>query len=137
MKRVLLSFLFLQFFCACNNDNDAKAESDLDAARMFIRYALDGKYYQARQLMLPDSVNEHRMQDTERTYQHTPLNIKTGYRNATIQIYDTREVNDSTRIVTYSNSFMNKKDSLKVVRVGGKWLVDLKFTFKEVLPNEQ
>jgi len=56
---------------------------------------------------------------------------KVGYRNASIQIHNTREVNDSTRIVTYSNSFKNQKDSLRLVRVNSQWLVDLKFTFQQ------
>lgn len=132
-------FLFLQFFCACNNNDDTanKPESDLDAARMFIRDALDGKFSRARQLMVTDSTNEHRMDDTERNYEHMSEADKVGYRNSTIQFHNTREVNDSTRIVAYSNSYKNKIDSLKLVRTNGQWLVDLKFTFQDRLPNEQ
>lgn len=139
MKRVLVSFLFLQFFWACNNTDKetAKPEGDLDAARIFIRDALDGRFPQARQLMLPDSSNDQRMTDTERTYQNMSQADKVGQRNATIQIHNTREVNDSVRIVSYSNSFKNKVDSLRLVRINGEWLVDLKFTFQDRLPNAQ
>lgn len=140
MKRLLISFLFLQFFYACNtSDRQAanKPENDLDAARTFIREALDGKFGTARQLMVQDSTNDQRMSDTERNYQHMSEADKVGYRNASIQIHKTREVNDSTRIVAYSNSYKNKIDSLKLVRLNGDWLVDLKFTFQDRLHNDQ
>ena len=104
---------------------------------MFIRDALDGKFSRARQLMVADSTNEHRMDDTERNYEHMSEADKVGYRNSTIQFHNTREVNDSTRIVASSNSYKNKIDSLKLVRTNGQWLVDLKFTFQDRLPNEQ
>lgn len=141
MKKIITSFLFLSFFYACNNtDQQApsnKPENDLDAARMFIRNALDGKFYAARQLMVSDTTNDQRMSDTERNYEHMSEEDRQGYRNANIQIHNTRNVNDSTRIVAYSNSYKNKIDSLKVVRVNGQWLVDLKFTFQDRLKNGQ
>lgn len=139
MKRVLFSFLFLQFFWACNNPDKeaAKPEGDLDAARTFIRDALDGRFSAARQLMLPDSTNDQRMTDTERTYQNMSQADKVGQRNATIQIHKTREVSDSIKIVSYSNSYKNIIDSLRLVRINEQWLVDLKFTFQDRLPNAQ
>jgi len=133
MKKLSTLFLIFSFLCACNNsENEAsgKPENDLDAARTFIRNALDGKFEQAKQLMVRDSTNEENMDVTERTYERMSEENRQGYHNASIQIYNTREVNDSTRIVTYSNSFKNQKDSLKLVRVNGQWLVDLKFTLQ-------
>lgn len=140
MKKVLIGLFLLSFFCACNNsDNEAsnKPENDLDAASTFIRDALDGKFSAARQLMVQDSTNDQRMSDTERNYEHMSEAERVAYRNASIQIHNTRNVNDSTRIVSYSNSYKNKIDSLKVVRVNGQWLVDLKFTFQDRIPNAQ
>jgi len=134
MRKILTGLLLLVVFCACNNSDKAtsgKAENDLDAARMFIRDALDGRFEQAKQLMLRDSTNDQTMDVTERNYEHMTQANKVGYRNASIQIHNTREVNDSLRIVTYSNSFKNQKDSLRLVRLNGQWLVDLKFTFQQ------
>jgi hypothetical protein len=54
---------------------------------------------------------------------------KRGYREASINMHDVRQVNDSTTIVNYSNSFMKKNDSLRVVRSDGQWLVDFKYSF--------
>jgi hypothetical protein len=141
MKKIITSFLFLFFLYACNNTDQQtasnKPENDLDAASMFIRDALDGKFSSARELMVSDTTNEQRMSDTERNYEHMSEEERQGYRNANIQIHNTRNVNDSTRIVSYSNSYKNKIDSLKVVRLNGRWLVDLKFTFQDRLPNGQ
>ena len=133
MKKILSGFLALSFLCACNNDKttSTQPENDLDAARMFIRDALDGKFENARQLMIRDSINDETMDVTERTYEHMSQANRVGYHNASIQIHNTREVNDSTRIITYSNSFKNQKDSLRLVRVNNQWLVDLKFTFHQ------
>lgn len=134
MKKILIGLLSLSIVGACNNSDKVTSdnpENDLDAARMFIRDALDGRFEQARQLMLRDSTNDQTMDVTERNYEHTSQADKVGYRNASIQIHNTREANDSTRIVTYSNSFKNQKDSLKLVRINGQWLVDLKFTFQQ------
>lgn len=136
MKKLVAGFLILSFFYACNNSDKAssgKPENDLDAARIFIRDALDGKFEKARQLMLRDSTNDQTMDVTERNYEKMSHQDRVGYRNASIQIHHTREVNDSTRIITYSNSFKNQKDSLKLVRLNSQWLVDLKFTFQQ--PN--
>jgi hypothetical protein len=135
MKKRLVAILFMPFFFACNNSGPVvvsnQPENDLDAARTFIKDALDGKFEQARQIMLPDSTNDQTMDVIERNYEHMSQSERIGYRNASIQIYNTREINDSTRIVTYSNSFKNQKDSLKLVRMNNQWLVDLKFTFQQ------
>jgi len=133
MKKITAAVLFPLLFCACNNSGTISSnepENDLDAARTFIKDALDGKFEQARQIMLKDSTNEQTMDVIERNYEHMSQSDRFGYRSASIQIHNTREVNDSTRIVTYSNSYKNQKDSLKLVRVNGQWLVDLKFTFQ-------
>jgi len=46
-------------------------------------------------------------------------------------------VNDSTTIIHYSNSYKNKPDSLKIIRINGQWFVDLNFTFqpKDSIPK--
>jgi hypothetical protein len=134
MKFFQAIILSLTFFCSCNNNDKAVAnepENDLDAARTFIKDALDGKFEEAKQIMLRDSTNDQTMDVIERNYEHMSQAERVGYRNASIQIYNTREVNDSTRIVTYSNSFKNEKDSLKLIRINNEWLVDLKFTFQQ------
>jgi hypothetical protein len=140
MKRLLIGFLLLPLFFACNN-NDTQSptgtpENDLDAARTFIKDALDGRFEQARQLMLSDSTNEQTMDVVERRYERMSQEDKVGYKTASIQIHDTKTVNDTTFVV-YSNSYKNQNQNLKLVRVNGRWLVDLKYTFQEMNNNGQ
>ena len=134
MKRNRFVFLFLLFsFCACNNNDKqapAKAEDDIDAAREFIRSALDGKFNQARTYLLSDSINMQYLDAVERNYQKADGDTKDGYHSSSINIHEVKPVNDSTTIVIYSNSFKNDHDTLKVQKVKGQWLIDLKYLYE-------
>jgi hypothetical protein len=55
---------------------------------------------------------------------------KNGYRSSSINIHEVKPVNDSTTMVIYSNSFKNDKDTLRVLKVRGQWLVDLKYLYE-------
>jgi hypothetical protein len=127
--------LFL-VMAGCANDKkenkEVTSENDVDAARNFIRSALDGNWREARRFMLQDSTNTQLLDTYENNYQtHMNKEDKRGYREASITLYDTREVNDSVAIIKYSNSFKKQKDSLRVVRTGDTWLVDLKYSFPQ------
>jgi hypothetical protein len=141
MKNVLLPvFLLLQcFFYSCSNDQrkeNGPAENNIDAARNFIRAALDGKFDEARQYMLPDSVNTQYMDAVQRNYSKMNKDTANSYRASTIRIFSpVMDINDSTTIVVYSNSFKNDRDTLRVVRKSGQWLVDLKYLFEHDLDS--
>ena len=123
--------LFVSFFYACKNSENTTSENDLDAARNFIRAALDGDYSKTRDYMLQDSLNTQLLNAFEDNYQKKmSAEDKLGYHEASIRTPDTRKINDSVSIITYSNSYKNKTDSLKVVRVNGQWLVDFKYSFR-------
>jgi hypothetical protein len=132
MKRYPFIFLFLLFvFYACKDKKEpGKSENDIDAARNFIRAALDGKFEQARTYLLPDSVNENWMDVAERSYEKTDAETKNGYRSSSINIHQVSPVNDSTTVIIYSNSFKNDHDTLKVLKKNGQWLVDLKYLYE-------
>ena len=136
MKSSLFTgFFFLQFFCACgSNEAPDPAADDLGTASGFIRSALDGDYDQARTLIMPDSVNIQYLDAFERNYKgRMTSEDKKGYRDASINIHNIVKVSDSVTVVRYSNSFKREADSLKIVQQGGKWFVDLKYSFS---PNE-
>ena len=123
----------LLVLAACKPGGDPSAtssENNIDAARNFIRAALDGKFNEARSYMLQDSVNTNYMDLAERAYQHLDEASKKGYRGASIRTPVIQELNDSTSIIVYSNSFKNDPDTLRVLRIGGQWLVDLKYLFE-------
>lgn len=119
---------------ACNNESETQAhtapESDVDAARTFIRYALDGKWKDARQLIVQDSANLIDLELAEQNYtQRMGVIDQRGYRESTIRIFNTRKLGDSASVVTYANTYMNKKDSIKVIKQNDRWLVDLRYSF--------
>lgn len=140
MKKVFISFLFLQFFYACNNKDTqtpGQPENDLDAAATFIRDALDGKWNLAKQYLLQDSVNVQLLETAENKYKSLRKEEQRNYRDAVPRFYDSRKIGDSITIVNYSNSYMNKKDSLKIVRINGQWLIDLKYSLLPKSSNDQ
>ena len=130
-SKLLIGFLFLHFFYACSDDNNKPgSDTDVDAARSFIRFALDGDYKNARKFIVQDSLNLQYLEAFSSNYENrmTPED-KRGYRTASINIHGIRQVNDSITVVNYSNSFKKSKDSLKVIRQLGQWQVDLKYSF--------
>ena len=125
--------MFLLFFAACKTDDkkdDAKSSNSIDAARNFIRSALDGKYREAKDYLLQDSINLNWMDIAERNYLKADQDTKDGYMASSINMHEVNPVNDSTAIIIYSNSFKNDHDTLKVIKVNGRWLVDLKYLFE-------
>jgi hypothetical protein len=129
MKKILYFSSFLLFcLSACNNDKATpKAEDGVDAIRSFIQSALYGDYQKARAYMIPDSINQEQMNAIERVKLST--DEKRGLASASIHIHTVNTVNDSTTIVIYSNSFKNNWDTLKALKIKGKWLVDFNYLF--------
>ncbi len=132
MKRshIIFLLLFTLFYsCKSKDQPSAKSENNIDATRNFIRSALDGKFNEARNYLLTDSINTNYMDVVERAYQNIDQRTKDGYRESSIRIHGVNPVNDSITIVIYSNSFKNDPDTLKVMRINNQWLVDLKYLY--------
>ena len=132
MKNLIAISFLLFFACSCNSNPNKKeaAENDIDAARTFIRSALDGDYEKAKKFMIQDSLNLEDLNTAIRLNERLSPDEKRGYREATIRIFNKRSIDDSTSIITYSNSYRNRTDSLKVVQTNGTWLVDFKYIFQ-------
>lgn len=129
---ILCLFIFVIASCkGKDKQSTTKSENNIDAARNFIRAALDGKFDEARNFMLADSLNTNYMDLAERSFQNINQSIKDGYRAASIKILNVMDVvKDSSTVVIYSNSFMNNPDTLKVLNVNGQWLVDFKYLYQ-------
>ncbi|MGC4231592.1 MAG: DUF4878 domain-containing protein [Niabella sp.] len=130
MKRlVVLKALVVIFLIACNAGPERDdAENDLDAARNFVQAALKGRYDRAADYMLHDSLNDERLDAVSRM--QLSSDEKQGLWDASINIHNRKLINDSTSIIVYSNSFhKDNRDTLKVVKKDGKWLVDFKYLF--------
>ena len=131
MKRIFILYLaVLTIFTTCKNrtSETVASENDIDAARNFIQAALDGRWEDANKYMLQDSINVQLLETSEQSYRSKSSEDKRGYRESSINLFGSRKIGDSITIVNYSNSFRNKKDSLKVLRIGGQWLIDLKYS---------
>ena len=129
MKSLILSFLAVSILFACNDDKKSSSENDVDAARNFLDAALDGKWNEAKSFLVQDSTNVQLLATVENKYNHFANSEKLNYMNAHPIFHNSRKVNDSITVISYSNSYTNRRDSLKIVRLKGQWLVDLKYTF--------
>jgi hypothetical protein len=144
MKRLFQLSLLFFILSGCNNtdkkaEEPPKPENGMDAAAKFIRAALDGDYAKARAFLVKDSTNMQTIDKYEDFYNNnrTPEDKK-AYKEASIRfLKDTHKVNDSVTIVYYSNSYKNKPDSLKVIKINDDWFIDLNFTFqpKDSIPK--
>lgn len=133
--KLLTAIIATLVFLSCNSEDQKKetlSENDTDAARNFIRAALDGKWDDARKYMVQDSTNMELIDRSETMYSGMDRQVKRSYRESNIRFYETRVLNDSVTIINYSNTYKNEKDSLKVVKTGGQWLIDLKYSLLPV-----
>ncbi|RYZ21236.1 MAG: hypothetical protein EOO16_13810 [Chitinophagaceae bacterium] len=130
MKSKILGLLFVPaFFISCSEQNSQpSSDSDVDAARNFIRASLNNDFREAQAYLLPDSANTELLRLAEERRATLSREENINYRQSSIVIYDTRKVDDSTSIITYDNSYKKAKSDLRVVRRNGQWLVDLKYT---------
>ncbi len=131
IRVILTCFSFLFIIISCKNEEkSSQSENNLDAARNFIRSALDGKFNEARNYMLQDSLNNNYLDVAERSYKNSDQAVKDNYRASTIIIHNLSDINDSVSLLIYSNSFKNDHDTLRIIRGNDKWLVDLKYLYQ-------
>lgn len=134
-KLIQLGSLIILLLTACNDSTkkpEVKPENGMDAAGEFLRAALDGNYKKARTYLVNDTTNKQMIDIYEGDYNNglSPEDKK-AYKAASIRfLKETHTINDSVTIVHYSNSYKNKPDSLKIIKMNGQWFVDLNFTFQ-------
>ena len=127
LKTSTASFILLLFIVACNAGKTFdKAEDAQDAGRQFIRASLDGDYEKARFYLLNDSVNLLLIGKWQKDFDQLDANTRQQYREASILPVSIRAINDSVTSYTFSNSFRKDTTTVRIVRVNGEWLVDLK-----------
>jgi hypothetical protein len=125
MRISLLSCLVL--LLACNGDNSyKKAENAQDAGRELIRASLDGNYEKAEFYLLQDSTNRLLIGKWKKDYDHFDEATREQYKDANILPISIQNRNDSTVLYTFSNSYKKDTTTIKILRINGEWLVDLK-----------
>lgn len=129
-KQILVTFILINIFFACNQPAKTKKNTDaLEAGREFIDASLKGDYDYAKVYLLPDSTNLMYFERFVEFDNKKTSSEKNGYKNANILIDSTQNISDSESIINYSNTYKKEPAKLKLVKKNNEWLVDFKFTF--------
>ncbi|PWT76176.1 MAG: hypothetical protein C5B59_07165 [Bacteroidetes bacterium] len=126
MKYITFPTLII-LFVACNTGRSfKKAEDAQDAGREFIRASLDGDLEKASFYLYVDSTNKYLMRKWKKDYDKLDAKTREQYKEASIMPIAIQPQNDSVTNYTYSNSYKKDTTTIKIIRVNGEWLVDLK-----------
>jgi hypothetical protein len=129
MKHLLPLFILL--ISSCNQPNKYhKAENALDAGREFINALLKDDFKTAAFYIIPNDENNRLLSQFERKYNKQSAEVKKQYQQAVINIFEVVDVNGIETIISYSNSYDKTRHKLKVLKVHGDWLIDIKYSFE-------
>jgi hypothetical protein len=127
IRKTIVYTLPLLFLVACSGSQSyKKAEDAQDAGREFIRASLDGDYDKARFYLYADSTNQMLLDKWKKDYDRMDHEERKKYMDADIRVIDLKTVNDSVTTYTYANTYKKDTTTIRVIRVKGDWLVDLK-----------
>ena len=121
----------LAVFSSCN-DKRTNPTTDIDVARAFIKDILQNDFKDAKTFVLDEEMNNQYFELSKKNFEHKSKEELKEYKEADIIVNELTAVNDSVTIINYSNTYKKEsKGKVKVVRVNGQWLVDLKYTFQD------
>ncbi len=130
IKKYLALIILALVVFSCNNKKEKEPVTDMEVARAFVRNILDNKFDVAEQYLLKDETNTGLFNRFKQAYSQKEKAVLEKYKNADIIVNEQANPVDSVFILNYSNSYnMKDKTVLKLVRINGQWLVDLKYTF--------
>jgi hypothetical protein len=132
-KKTLLPCLFCLLAACGDNNSFKKAENAQDAGREFIRASLDGNYDKANFYLYNDSLRQNKMMldKWKEDYNGLAAEDRGKYKDADILPINIQTVNDSVTLYTYANSYKKDTTTIRIVRIKGEWLVDLKEIIKK------
>jgi hypothetical protein len=134
MKYYSLLFACSILLISCKQKKTESPATAMEVGRSFIRASLDGDFKTAEPLILSDVENRQAFESFKNYFAQLPEAQRNQYKTANYNINKYEDVNDSTTIINYSNSYMNKPMEIKLVRIENKWLVDFKYTVSGNLP---
>ena len=130
IKKFLILIFFTAVIFSCNTQTKKAPVTDVEVASAFVRDILDNNFKEAEKYLLKDETNNQIFDRFKKQYSEKDKAILEKYKSADIIVNEISYVTDSVCIFNYSNSYSKTdKTILKVVRIDGKWLVDLKYTF--------
>ena len=124
-------FLLAVTIISCDTKTKKEPSTNIEVANAFVRSLLDNNFTAAEQYLLKDEMNTQIFERFKNQYNKKDKETLDRYKEAEILVNETSVVvPDSVFIYNYSNSVSpENKTVLKLVRMEGKWLVDLKYTF--------
>lgn len=129
--KLLISIGIFTALYSCSGGHTVP-NTDMDVARAFIKDVLDNDFKDAKNLVLDEDINNQYFDLAKKEFESKNEGELKKYKDADIIINELKNVNDSVTILNYSNSYKKEaKNEIKVVKVNGRWLVDLKHTFQD------
>ena len=128
--KVALIISCILLFGGCSSKKELP-NTDIEVAKTFVKYVLENDFKEASNLVAKDPVNDDYLKQLEKS-QHKKWSKDDAeqYKNADVIIYEVSNVNDSISIINYANSVkVQEKNKIKVIKINGQWMVDLKYTF--------
>jgi hypothetical protein len=131
IKRYLAIITLAVTIYSCNSESKKTPVTDIEVTNAFVRNILDNDFKEAEQYLLKDSSNIEMFETFKKQYNRQDKAILEEYKKAQIIVHETNAlIPDSVFTFSYSNSYRPLDTTiLKAVRINGKWLIDLKYTF--------
>ncbi len=125
MKTFLLFIAILLTACNGKEQDYRKAENALDAGREYIQSCLQGDFLKAAFYLVPNEKNSQLLKELEKSYREKDKEGRQQFRLASININAVTDINPTTTVIQYSNSFDKLPQTIQVVKKNDTWLVDL------------
>ncbi len=125
---IIISCILL--FAGCDSKKELP-NTDIEVAKTFVKYVLENDFKEAATLVTNDAANNSYLKQLEKCQQEKWSKEEAEqYKNADVIIFEVSNVNDTISIINYANSYrVQEKSKVKVVKMNGQWMVDLKYTF--------
>ncbi len=130
-KKYLALIVAVVMLYSCNSERKKTPVTNIEVTNTFVRDLLDNDFKEAEQFLLKDSSNIEIFETFKKQYNRQDKAILEEYKKAQIIVHEAKDaIPDSVFIFNYSNSYRPLDTTvLKAVRIDGKWLIDLKYTF--------
>ena len=134
LKKYIHYIGIIFILCSCNQHSSRPGTAE-ETGKRFIRNTLDGDFDQAETLLYKDSLNVQFYENYKSFMDKQSDSVKQKYKGSDFIINKFSQLNDSTAIIDFSNSYKNKPTEIKVVKRDGDWWVDLKYTMDTTSNN--
>jgi hypothetical protein len=128
IKKILAAILSIVIIYSCSTNKKENPSTAIGTGSAFIRATLDGDFPSAEALLLKDTENLQLFDVYKIRYERLDGATKKSYRDANYNINKFQDINDSVKLINYSNDYLKKPMDIKVVRVNDQWKIDFKYT---------